>query len=131
MTTPLAYMWSRTDLNKFRWTGLFRPGQVADRAGLMLIRPYEPGKIPVVMVHGLMSSPLAWIPMLNELLRDPKINQNYQFLLYLYPTGMPIPIAAAGLRDSLEEARAQFNADGSRPRLLPHGPSRVTAWADS
>ncbi len=53
VTTPLAYMWSRTDLNKLRWTGLFRPGQATDRAGLMLIRPYEPGKIPVVMVHGL------------------------------------------------------------------------------
>lgn len=115
VTTPLAYMWSRTDLNKYRWTGLFRPGQAAERAGLMLIRPYEPAKIPVVMVHGLISSPLAWIPMLNELLRDPKINQNYQFLLYLYPTGMPVPIAASGLRDSLEEARAQFDPAGSNP----------------
>jgi triacylglycerol esterase/lipase EstA (alpha/beta hydrolase family) len=115
VTTPLAYMWSRTDLNKYRWTGLFRPGQATERAGLMLLRPYEPGKIPVVMVHGLASSPLAWIPMLNELLRDPQIHREYQFFLYLYPTGMPIPIAASGLRDSLEEARLQFNRDGADP----------------
>lgn len=115
VTTPLAYMWSRTDLNKYRWSGLFRPGQAGERAGLMLIRPYEPGKIPVVMVHGLLSSPLAWIPMLNELLRDPEVNQHYQFLLYLYPTGMPVPIAAAGLRDALEEARGQFNPAGADP----------------
>lgn len=115
LTTPLAYMWSRTDLDKYRWTGLLRPGRVTDRAGLMLIRPYEPGKIPVVMVHGLWSSPLAWIPMLNELLREPDIQRHYQFLLYLYPTGMPVPIAASGLRDSLEEARARFNPKGSDP----------------
>ena len=81
----------------------------------MLIRPFEPGKIPVVMVHGLMSSPLAWIPMLNELLREPDIQQHYQFMLYLYPTGMPVPIAASGLRDSLEEARRQFNPNNADP----------------
>ena len=110
ITTPVAYMWSRSDLDDYRWTGLLRPGngKARDHAGLMLLRPYEPGKIPVVMVHGLLSTPLAWIPMLNELLRDPAIHDRYQFLLYMYPTGMPIPIAAAGLRDALEEARAQF-----------------------
>ena len=47
----------------------------------MLLRPYEPDKIPVVMVHGLASSPLAWIPMLNELLRDPKIHERYRLIV--------------------------------------------------
>jgi pimeloyl-ACP methyl ester carboxylesterase len=108
ITTPLAYMWSRTDLNSYRWSGLLRPGQAAGRAGLMLLRPFEQGKIPVVMVHGLASTPLAWIPMLNELLRDPLIQARYQFFLYLYPTGMPLPIAASGLRDALEDARRHF-----------------------
>jgi pimeloyl-ACP methyl ester carboxylesterase len=108
-------MWSRTDLGKVRWTGLLRPGELADRAGLMLIRPYDPDKIPVVMVHGLASTPLAWIPMLNELYRDPVIHKRYQFLLYLYPTGVPIPIAAAGLRDSLREAEQQFDLPGTSP----------------
>jgi pimeloyl-ACP methyl ester carboxylesterase len=134
VTTPLAYMWSRTDLNKFRWSGLLRPGKVAERAGLMLIRPYEPGKIPVVMVHGLLSSPLAWIPMLNELLRDPAIQQRYQFLLYLYPTGVPVPIAASGLRDSLEAARQQFDPSGADPGfgqmvLLGHSMGGLLAHA--
>jgi len=73
LTTPLAYMWSRTDLDRYRWSGLLRPEQALERANLLLIRPYEPHKIPVVMVHGLISTPLAWIPMLNELLRDPVV----------------------------------------------------------
>ena len=115
LTTPLGYMWSGTDLNRFRWTGLLRPGEVLGRANLMLLRPYEPGKIPVVMVHGLISSPLAWIPMLNELLRDPTIQQRYQFFLYMYPTGVSIPIAAAMLRDALREAERMYNPDGSDP----------------
>jgi pimeloyl-ACP methyl ester carboxylesterase len=115
LTTPLAYMWSRTDLDRYRWTGLLRPEKGLERANLLLIRPYEPSKIPVVMVHGLISSPLAWIPMLNELLRDPAIQQNYQFLLYMYPTGVPIPIAAASLRESLIQARQLYNPDGRDP----------------
>ncbi|WP_165065767.1 esterase/lipase family protein [Paludisphaera rhizosphaerae] len=115
LTTPLAYMWSRTDLEKFRWSGLMRPEAALERANLLLIRPYEPGKIPVVMVHGLISSPLAWIPMLDELQRDPAIRERYQFLLFMYPTGVPLPIAAATLRDSLTQAKALYNPDGRDP----------------
>lgn len=115
LTTPLAYMWSHTDLERFRWVGLVRPDSTLERANLLLIRPYEPGKIPVVMVHGLISSPLAWIPMLNELLRDPDIQQRYQFFLYMYPTGVPIPIAAAGLRDRLTLAQELYDPDGRDP----------------
>ncbi len=109
LSTPLAYMWSRTDLNRYRWTGLLRPGEAIGRANLMLLRPYEPEKIPVVMVHGLISNPLAWIPMLNELQRDPTIQQRYQFLLFMYPTGVPVPIAASLLRDTLHEAEQMYN----------------------
>lgn len=115
VTMPLAYMWSRTDLSRFRWTGLLRPGEAAGRAGLMLLRPYDPDKIPVVMVHGLASSPLAWIPMLNEMLRDPKISTRYQLLLYVYPTGVPVPIAASGLRDALLDAQRSFDIEGRTP----------------
>ncbi len=115
LTTPLAYMWSRTDLDHYRWSGLLRPEASLERANLLLIRPYEPGKIPVVMVHGLVSSPLAWIPMLNELLRDPVIQAKYQFMLYMYPTGVPIPIAAAGLRQALVDAKRMYNPDGRDP----------------
>ncbi len=115
LTTPLAYMWSRADLNRYRWSGLLRPGQSAAGAGLLLIRPYEPGKIPVVMVHGLASSPLAWVAMVNDLLRDPRIQERYQFMLYMYPTGIPIPIAAAGLRETLQLAEQNFRMPDGRP----------------
>jgi pimeloyl-ACP methyl ester carboxylesterase len=115
LTTPLAYMWSRTDLDRYRWAGLVRPEKHLERANLLLIRPYDPGKIPVVMVHGLISSPLAWIPMLNELLHDQEIYKRYQFFLYMYPTGVPIPIAAASLRDSLLQARQMYDPDGQNP----------------
>ncbi len=115
LSTPLAYMWSRTDLDRYRWKGLFRPGAAMHRANLMLLRPYEPGKIPVVMVHGLISSPLAWVAMINDLLRDPVIHDKYQFMLYMYPTGVPIPVAEAGLRDALTQAQQMYDPGGADP----------------
>jgi len=134
LTTPLAYMWSRSDLDRNRWRGLLRPGDAAGRSGLMLLHPYEPGKIPVVMVHGLASSPLAWIAMVNELLRDPTIRSRYQFLLYVYPTGVPVPIAASGLRDALLLAERTFDPDRSDPAfermvLLGHSMGGLLAHA--
>ncbi len=115
MTKPLAYMWSRTDFGRLRWTGLLRPGEAAERTGLMLLRPYEADKIPVVMVHGLMSSPLAWIPMLNELLHNTTIQRRFQFFLYVYPTGVPVPVAASYLRDALKDAQIHFDPQGTSP----------------
>lgn len=73
---------------------------VADR-GLFLLEPYDPGKIPVVLTHGLMDSPLTWVPMLNALLGDPVISQRYQFWLFFYPTMNPILQSASELRYSL------------------------------
>ncbi len=113
LTTPLAYMWSRTDLNRFRFTGFIRPGREMGRANLMLLRPYEPGKIPVVMVHGLVSNPLAWLPMINGLLYDREIREKYQFMLYMYPTGVAVPIAAAGFRETLVNAQKTYDKLGN------------------
>ena len=53
--------------------------------------------------------------MLNELLRDPKLHAKYQFFLYVYPTGVPVPIAAAGLREALRDAQKNFDVPGATP----------------
>lgn len=117
LTTPLAYMWSKSDVfkanDKERIANLIKPGDLSKKSGLTLLRPYDPGKIPIVMVHGLVSSPLTWIPMINELLNDQDIRENFQFLLFAYPTGAHVPIAMASLREALWQARTQFNTDGS------------------
>jgi hypothetical protein len=85
--------------------------------GLYLLRPYQPGKIPVVLVHGLISSPLAWAETYNELCNDPALADHYQFWIFLYATGEPIPVAAAHLREILREAMATFDPSGLEPAL--------------
>ena len=53
--------------------------------------------------------------MLNGLQRNPEIQKQYQFLLYMYPTGVPIPIAAASLREDLIQAKQMYDPDGRDP----------------
>jgi hypothetical protein len=53
--------------------------------------------------------------MINELLHDPIIQQRYQFFLYMYPTGVPIPIAMAGLRETLQQAKQMYDPNGRDP----------------
>ncbi len=76
---------------------------VADEseAKLTLIEPYDPDRIPVVFVHGLISEPLMWKDVYNELRADPEIRRNYQFWFFRYPTGWPVPYSAYHLRKEL------------------------------
>ena len=106
-------------LPALEFTGLFdsdfrRPGV---EAGLYLFRPYEPGKIPVVLVHGLFSSPRAFLQTMNELENDPEVAARYQFWVFLYPTGQPIPASAFELRSSLLKVRETFDPDHSDPAM--------------
>ena len=84
---------------------------------LAMLRPHHPGRIPVVFVHGLASSPLIWAETLNELGNDPSLADRYEFWMFLYATGEPIPLSAAKLRQGLAAARVAFDPTGSDPTL--------------
>ena len=88
-----------------------------DHQGLHMLQPYDPNKIPVVFVHGLMSSPETWLSMFNSLLADTRIRQNYQFWFFMYPTGNPIAYSASMLRESLKEAQEIFDPEQSNPNF--------------
>ena len=73
--------------------------------GIYMMQPYDPNKIPVVMVHGLWSSPMTWMEMFNHLRSLPEIRDNYQFWFYFYPSAQPFWVSAAQLREDLAEVR--------------------------
>lgn len=79
-----------------------RPGAANPQEdGLFMIEPYQPGKIPVVFIHGLLSDRLTWANMINELKACPFANEKYQFWGFQYPTGEPFLKSAATLRQQL------------------------------
>ena len=125
LTTPLAYFLSKFPRESLATAGLFqpeqlltqRPGEQSPHSGLYMVQPYEPGKIPVLMVHGLWSSPMTWMEMFNDLRSSPDIRRNYQFWFYLYPTSQPFWVSAAELRRDLAEMRQVLDPQHREPAL--------------
>jgi pimeloyl-ACP methyl ester carboxylesterase len=117
LTTPLAYHFAHSALVVLQEIGLLSPEWFEKLQGLYMLHPYEPGKIPVVLVHGLRSSPLAWMKVINELRGDPAFRERYQLWLFMYPTGTPFPASAAHLRRALDELRQVVDPDHADPAL--------------
>jgi len=111
LTTPLAFF---LDTPRFRENnpeteGLINPAGVEKNRGLYMLEPYDPNRIPVLMVHGLWSSPRTWMDMFNDLRSFPEIRQRYQFWFYLYPSGQPFWLSATQLRNDLKQLRQKFD----------------------
>lgn len=86
-------------------------GQADQPAGLALARPYSRGKIPVILIHGLGSSPKSWAPMIEALEADPSLRERYQFWTFDYATCAPILYSAHLLRQDLRAARGRLDPD--------------------
>ena len=117
LSTPLARVLSNPDLKLLDTWGFLRPDHAKSVAGLYMVQPYDPDRIPVLMVHGVWSSPMTWMEMFNDLQADPEIGRRYQFWFYLYPTGEPLPFAAANLREELAKIQQLCNPDHQNSRL--------------
>ncbi|MEE4261599.1 MAG: hypothetical protein V2I56_02845 [Desulfobacteraceae bacterium] len=102
LTAPIAYSFNDPVL----WSlgrNLLRFGRSPFKPGIYPLHPYEPDLIPVVLVHGTMSSPVWWSEMLNTLMSDPRIRGRFQIWLYLYDSGKPVVFSAQHLRDSIKK----------------------------
>lgn len=116
ITTPIAYNLS----NPIYWQiekALFRFGKSAFEPGIYQPQPSSPGKIPVLWVHGTMSSPVWWAEMWNTLMGDPVLRENYQHWFYLYDSGKPIVLSFAHLRKSIDEFVKKRDPEGKDPAL--------------
>lgn len=109
LTVPLAYDLegsSYFDLGLSAFLGR-EPGKIPD--GLYMTKPYRPGKIPVVFVHGTASNPVWWTEMFNTLSVDPLIRENYQFWYFVYTSNKIIAMSAAELRNALTLQLAELD----------------------
>ena len=115
-TVALAYSLQESPVWKLDFKQLLS-GEQSVPSGTYLLRPYEPGKIPVVFVHGTASNPARWVEMFNTLITDPAIRQRYQFWFFVYNTGNPIAYSASLLRDSLDDLVKQLDPEQKDPSL--------------
>ncbi len=107
-TAPIAVRLTETNYRKLEFMRLLRPDLKDEGTGIVRLQEFDPEKITVLVIHGLMDSPATWSPMLNALRGDPEIRKRYQFWFFGYPTGIPYPYAAAILRKQLDAALRKF-----------------------
>lgn len=119
LSTPLAFFLSQPsfDDGMLANLGLLNPEKAQNLTGLYMLQPYQEGKIPVVMVHGLWSSPVTWMEMFNDLQSDPVLREHFQFWFYLYPSGRPFWLSAAQFREDLAEMRTMVDPRHREPAL--------------
>ncbi|MCP5551027.1 MAG: alpha/beta fold hydrolase [Akkermansiaceae bacterium] len=95
---------------------MLRVEKFDEELGLSRFDAITPGKIPVVFVHGLKSSPFAWKDTINELRDDPVVRERFEFWTFGYATGAPIQFSAMKLRASLQGLATFRDINGAPTR---------------
>jgi pimeloyl-ACP methyl ester carboxylesterase len=75
-----------------------------EKEGLLFLEPYQPGKIPVIFVHGLLAEPSHWFDMAGYLRNQPWFSQHFQIWFFKYAAGEPFLSYAAKLRGQSGQA---------------------------
>jgi pimeloyl-ACP methyl ester carboxylesterase len=82
---------------------MLHPAASGPKTQIYLIEPYDPKKIPVLFVHGLQSTPVAFLNLVNAIRMDPELSRRYQVWTFLYGSGTPVMFNALTLRRELEK----------------------------
>lgn len=117
LTAPWAFLIEGFSPTKEGLKGLLWPYDEPEVVGLRIPQPYRPGRIPVIFVHGLGSTPLTWANAVNELALDPVIASRYQIWFFRYSSGVPIPKSADTLRRDIAAAVQYLDPKGHDPAL--------------
>ena len=97
--------------------GIAPPLEDSQKLGLYAVTPFDQSKIPVVLIHGLVSDPNTWAEMLEQLSEEPEIVRNYQFWTFLYRPENSLLKSASDLRGSLQDAMLQLDPKSEHARL--------------
>ena len=115
LSAPLVYSLQGqqfTFLNYFVY-----PSEIENAGRLRMIEPYQRGKVPIVLIHGLLSDEWCWVEQVNELYAHPGFGDHFQILSFHYPTGNSFRLSASALREQLASLRLQYDPDRADPQL--------------
>jgi pimeloyl-ACP methyl ester carboxylesterase len=104
---PIAALdWYRRE--SVLWNGMMgaiHGSRYMSHSGLYMLQPYDARRIPLVFVHGLVSTSHTWRKVINGIEADPALRGKYQYMVFRYPTGNPISYSALLLRNELKRFR--------------------------
>jgi pimeloyl-ACP methyl ester carboxylesterase len=96
-------------------SGFFDAETRSSISGIHLSEPYDPERIPVLLIHGLISVPIIWRDTIPRIHEDSELARRYQLMTFSYPSSYPIIDSASLLRDELRDLRAKFDPQGQHP----------------
>ena len=117
IAAAVEYLVTHLEAEVDPWTSFFNPEIALAYEGTLLLEPYQPGKIPVVLVHGLLSNPATWGALINDVWNNPELMERFQIWAYLYPTSVPMIQTASELRKDLRRTLGFVDPSGQDPAL--------------
>ncbi|MEY2863982.1 MAG: hypothetical protein RLY58_1689 [Pseudomonadota bacterium] len=108
-SAPYGLWLAKTDLARTAYRNLLGIEKQTSGAQLYQLEPYNPDKRVVILVHGLASSPEAWISLTNDVLGDPILRAHYQVWQVFYPTNMPMLESRYQIEQLLQHAYQQVD----------------------
>jgi pimeloyl-ACP methyl ester carboxylesterase len=91
---------------------LFGRSRGISQPRIYLMQPYDPNRRVILLLHGLASSPEAWVNVANDILGDERLRRHFQVWQVYYPTNMPLPLNNRAIRDAFARTLAHFDPGG-------------------
>lgn len=89
-SAPYGLWLAKTNLAEAAYRSLLALDETHTAPKLYLLEPYQPNKRVIILLHGLASSPEAWVNLTNDIFGDPVLREGYQVWQIFYPTNMPM-----------------------------------------
>ncbi len=109
-STPYGLWLAQNNLGKAAYLTLIDRDDHLTMPHLYMLEPYNPNKKIIVLVHGLASSPEAWIRLTNDIMGDAVLRENFQVWQVFYSTNMPIIESRFQIYALLNQAFVQVDA---------------------
>ncbi|MBU2223831.1 MAG: hypothetical protein KKB00_07315 [Gammaproteobacteria bacterium] len=106
-------------IDQAEWKALFDGNNANYDFGIYSIAPFSADKIPVLMIHGLHSSPMIWLKLSHAIYADPELSKRYQVWHAFYPSGAPPFFNAMRLRKQVDELRLHLQQQLDMAADLP------------
>jgi len=116
-TVPFGFVYGNRRIGLTKVLATLRPDKYKDTIGLFAIEPYREDKIPLILVHGLLSTAEAWMPFSNLLRADPVLREKYQLLFFNYPTGSAVSKNSFELREALSQFQKTYDPHRNNPAM--------------
>lgn len=106
---------AKSDFSKQSIGTLFGRGNILEEPRVYLMQPYRPELKTLVLIHGLASSPEAWVNAANEIMGDETLRKNYQIWQVYYPTSVPIAINRYDIATAIEKTFDHYDPQHKNP----------------